>query len=241
MSGTFVRRGLSLLEVMLALAILGGSLATLGQLVRIGAQAARVSRDSTTAQLLAESRMAEIASGIVLTDNVVQEPVDETGEWLISVETQPVDQQGLLAVQVLVEQDETFNSQPVTFTLTRWIIDPEVEAEARLQAAEIKKSAGANANQGQAAAGGPTDASQLGGAGGLGPGGPGGGGTGGGRPGGNNGSGGNGSGGNNGPGGNGNGPGGGNDGNNGPGGNDDGNNGPRGGGFGGGRGGSGGR
>jgi prepilin-type N-terminal cleavage/methylation domain-containing protein len=181
------RRGLSLLEVMLALAILGGSLAVLGQLVRIGARSAAVARDSTTAQLLAESKMAEIASGIILPETVFQEPADETGEWLCSVETQSIDQEGLLAVRVLVEQDPAYTTQPVTFLLTRWIVDPQVEADAKAAAAEVRKSAGANANQGQASAGGPSAAAQMGagGAGGAGgfPGGGGGAGGGGGGPG----------------------------------------------------------
>jgi prepilin-type N-terminal cleavage/methylation domain-containing protein len=189
-----VRRGLSLLEVMLALAILGGAVAAMGQLVRIGARSAAVARDSTTAQLWAESKMAEVSSGITLPENVFQQPIDDTGEWLCSVESQTVDQQGLLAIYVTVEQDPQMIARPVMFTLTRWIIDPQVEEQARLDAQAMKesmKSAGADANQGQA---GTTQSagSQLGGAGGgggMGGGGPGGGGNnnggnndGGGRP-----------------------------------------------------------
>lgn len=168
--------GLSLLEVMLALAILGGALTVIGMHIQTGARSAAIARDSTTAQLLAESKMAEIASGIVLPDTVFQEPADEVGEWLCSVETLPIDQEGLLAVQVLVEQDPLFVSEPIRFQLTRWIVDPQVEADMKLAASEIRKSIGANANQGTAAAGGVSDAAQLG-AGGAGAGGVPGGGT----------------------------------------------------------------
>jgi len=170
------RPGLSLLEVMLALAILGSSLAILGMHVRTGARSAAIARDSTTAQLLAESKMAEIASGIVLPETVFQEPVDEAGEWLCSVEAQPIDQEGLLAVRVLVEQDATFTTTPISFMLTRWIVDPQVIADAKLATSEMKKSIGANANQGQASAGGASDAAQMGAGGGGGN--PGGGGRG---------------------------------------------------------------
>lgn len=173
-------RGLSLLEVMLALAILGGALTVIGMHVRTGARSAAIARDSTTAQLLAESKMAEIAAGVILPDTVYQEPADEMGEWLCSVEALPIDQEGLLGVQVLVEQDPAFTTQPVSFKLTRWIVDPQVESDMKLAASEIRKSVGANANQGTAAAGGATDAAQIGaGAGGAGAGGggPGGGGT----------------------------------------------------------------
>ena len=56
-------RGLSLLEVILAIAILGGSLATIGQLIRIGARNAAEARDLTMAQLYAESQMNRLSSG----------------------------------------------------------------------------------------------------------------------------------------------------------------------------------
>lgn len=178
-------RGLSLLEVMLALAILGGALTVLGMHIRTGARSAAIARDSTTAQLLAESKMAEIASGVILPDTVFQEPADEMGEWLCSVEALPIDQEGLLGVQVLVEQDPAFTTQPVSFKLTRWIVDPQVEADMKLAASEIRKSVGANANQGTAAAGRASDAAQIGaGASGAGTGGVGPGGGGGTRPGG---------------------------------------------------------
>jgi prepilin-type N-terminal cleavage/methylation domain-containing protein len=173
-------RGLSLLEVMLALAILGGALTVLGMHIRTGARSAAIARDSTTAQLLAESKMAEIAAGVILPDTVYQEPADETGEWLCSVESLPIDQEGLLGVQVVVEQDPTFTTQPVSFKLTRWIVDPQVEADMKVAAAEVRKSIGATANQGTAAAGGLTDAAKMGAAaGGAGAGGLGGGGAGG--------------------------------------------------------------
>ena len=54
-----VRRGLSLLEVMLAIAILGGSIAVIGELIRVGTISAAKTRDLTTAQILCESTLAE--------------------------------------------------------------------------------------------------------------------------------------------------------------------------------------
>ena len=59
------RRGLSLLEVVLAIAILGMSLATIGQLIRIGARNAVMARDLATAQMYAESTLADVAAGQV--------------------------------------------------------------------------------------------------------------------------------------------------------------------------------
>ena len=57
--------GLSLLEVMLALAILGGALAVIGELTRLGARSAETARDLTRAQRYCENKMAEVSAGLV--------------------------------------------------------------------------------------------------------------------------------------------------------------------------------
>jgi type II secretion system protein I len=121
-----LNRGLTLLEVLLALAILGGALATIGELMRIGARNAEISRDKTTAQLLAESTMAELEIGFLPLQSQTQSPVadvEHQNEWLYSVDVQPVDDAALVAVQVLVEQNPDIFSRPVSFRLTRWLID----------------------------------------------------------------------------------------------------------------------
>ena len=55
------RRGLSLLEVILAIAILGGAIAAIGELVRLGVRSASYAKQPTQAHLLCDTRMAEIA------------------------------------------------------------------------------------------------------------------------------------------------------------------------------------
>ena len=59
------RRGFTLLEVLLALAILVGSLATIGELTRIGMSYAHRAAAMAEAQLYCESKLAEITAGIV--------------------------------------------------------------------------------------------------------------------------------------------------------------------------------
>jgi hypothetical protein len=72
---------LSLLEVILAIAILGGSLAVIGQLINIGARNAISARDLTTAQLYCESKLAEVSAGIELPEPTTASPLldDPTG------------------------------------------------------------------------------------------------------------------------------------------------------------------
>jgi hypothetical protein len=114
---------------MLALAILGGALAAIGELMRIGTRNAEMARDLTTAQLLCESTMAEIQLGFLAMQSVGPIPVTDLQyqqEWLYTITLQPIDQEGLTSVWVRIEQNPEVFSRPVSFAATRWMIDPSV-------------------------------------------------------------------------------------------------------------------
>ena len=132
------RDAFSLLEVILALAILTGSIAVLGEVARLGMRNALIARETTRAQLLCESKLAEISARIIVPDPVQDVPfqtygaeegtVDEAAEgWLYSIDIGDVDADGLVAVCVTVTQDIPPEKRPVRFQLTRWILDPDVE------------------------------------------------------------------------------------------------------------------
>ncbi len=129
------RSGFSLLEVVLSLAILGGSMAVLGEAVRHGMDNARIARDLTDAQLYCESKMAELEAGLITLDPVSDariEPMtdsslessamDDEVIWLYSIETEMVDE-GLVLVYLSVSQDPSLVKKPVTFTLTQMFLD----------------------------------------------------------------------------------------------------------------------
>ncbi len=124
------RAGLSLLEVMLALAILGGSIAVVGELMRFGMRNAEAARDLSTAQVFCEAKINEIASGLLPPQAIANTPIEEianldaAGLWLYSVDVQQIDQQGLISVTVSVFQDPNLKTRPVEFSLVRWMIDP---------------------------------------------------------------------------------------------------------------------
>ena len=59
MKANLRRSGFSLLEMLLALAILGGSLAVLSQIATTGTDAAREARDLALARLLCQSKLSE--------------------------------------------------------------------------------------------------------------------------------------------------------------------------------------
>ena len=117
-------RGLSLLEVILAIAILAGCIATVAELVRVGSYQAEEARELTIGQLLCESKIAEIAAGVVPPEAASSAPFENDPRWLYSVAITQLDDQSLLGVQVIVEQAEPTRLQPLTFSLTCWMIDP---------------------------------------------------------------------------------------------------------------------
>src|SRR5688572_12385664 len=124
------RRAFSLLEVVLAMAILVGAIAVLGELVRLGTLSAASARDLTQAQLICESKLAEITSGITPPDVVSYVPYEVDPEWLYSVDIASVDVPGLVMLRVTVAQNLAKSQRPVEFSLTRLIQDPGVELPA---------------------------------------------------------------------------------------------------------------
>jgi len=135
------RQGLSLMEVILALAILGLSLAAIGQLIRVGARNAEVSRKRTTAQLLCENKLAEIKAGwlgqstSLLTGQMMRpqpvgpvefEPHETDQPWMYTVTVETGETEGLLVVEVIVEE-VTVAYRPLRYSLVMWMIDPELE------------------------------------------------------------------------------------------------------------------
>jgi general secretion pathway protein I len=150
------RKGFSLLEVILALAVLAGSLAVLGEAIRLGLHNAQVTRDLTQAQLLCESKLAEIAAGLTPSDPVQGARFDcvvgdgQTG-WLYSISRETMGEEGLLVVCVTVTQDLPPEKRPVQFALVRWIPDPAVIAameEAKAQAEAEAEAAAAESSTG---------------------------------------------------------------------------------------------
>ena len=148
------RRGISLLEVILAVAILGGALAAFGELFRIGAQNAQAARELTHAQLHCESLLAQIKVGALPAESVTpaQELPTTAGElpnedWLYAVLVEPLDQEGLLAVEVTVVQNVPETSRPIEFTASAWIVDPEVIAVANEAEADAAAEAEASATE----------------------------------------------------------------------------------------------
>jgi hypothetical protein len=120
-------RGISLLEVILALAILAGALVVLGELVRIGTRAGSGARDLTRAHLLCESIMSEVLAGAVELDPVRRVEMPGDPDWLYSIGLATLEEEGLVALEITVEENTESRKHRLTYSLVRWIPDPGIE------------------------------------------------------------------------------------------------------------------
>jgi len=125
-------RGLTLLEVILALIILGGALVAIGELIRTASRSARDARDATSAQVIADSLMSEIAAGVVPPQPIERQPDPIDPDFVVTVMVERPTQSGLIQVMVLVERADALlvGRKAEGFRLVRWMLDPGVELAA---------------------------------------------------------------------------------------------------------------
>ncbi|TWU43181.1 hypothetical protein Q31b_22190 [Novipirellula aureliae] len=145
MRTNFHRNGFTLLEILLALAILGGSLAILGTIARTGTSAARESRDLAVARILCQTKLTEILLENISPQPVVDIPITSADSgsmspFSYSVEVMPAPLDGMLAIRVtVVAANPDGGSALATYSLSRWMIDPDLGLEA-LEAAEAAEA-----------------------------------------------------------------------------------------------------
>ncbi len=128
-----VKRGLSLLEVIIALAILVGSAAVLTQLMDMGQRHALCAADLSEAQTLCQNLLNELLSGELSWESTESQPVDPFSPWDYTVQIEPLEDGMLSWVTVIVRQrpeDEldvpaADAPAPLEFRLTRWVYHPE--------------------------------------------------------------------------------------------------------------------
>jgi len=128
-SGKSRLNGLSLLEVVLALAILGAAGAMLAQSLQVATDAGVTARDQALAELLAESKLSEVIAGAYpINQNIDWTPIQtvvDSGRWHFKIVSQPTMTEGMLAVQVWITDDPQMQTaRPMQVMLSRWMIDP---------------------------------------------------------------------------------------------------------------------
>lgn len=130
------RRAFTLLEVILALAILGVALATLGQAVGRSHQNARRAADQAELCFAAASLLDEVLVGArpltAIEGEPVADPLDPTAPALVLVslriENGPLD--GVLVLYASAKPNDPAAGALDTVELVRWVVDPALEESA---------------------------------------------------------------------------------------------------------------
>ena len=123
-SGTS-RAGLSLLEVILSLSILGVSMVAVGHLFNLGFRSAADVQLRSEANMIADTTMAEIAAGVI-DISAGGGAVEGNPEWQYEVNSQESEQPGLLSVSLRVSRENDPDNN-VSVSLVRFVPDPNFE------------------------------------------------------------------------------------------------------------------
>lgn len=159
------RHGFSLLEILLSLAILGGALAVLSQIVGTGGDASRNARELSMARLLCQSKMAELLVSKVQPVAVPSTPLpspdsesDTQFNYMVEVGQAPM--AGLLMVRISVDAVSLDGGLPIaSYSISRWLIDPLLgleQAEADEAAAKAAEESNAAAMESEGSSATPT-------------------------------------------------------------------------------------
>lgn len=118
------RRGLTLLEVVVSLAIFLFSLAAITHLISLSSQNVMMANLRSQAGLMCQSKLAELLSGAIPFDSSGYASFPENPEWQWKVESQAnSDVQGLYNVEVFVKKDRE-QGPPVEVSLRQMVFNP---------------------------------------------------------------------------------------------------------------------
>ena len=123
------RCGLSLLEVILSIAILGASMVVIGHLYNLGFRAARQAQFRSEANLLVDSIMAELAAGVIPAESTDGTTIESAPDWQYEIEIEDSQQPGLFLATVVVKRVPESDILPGGLSIVRFIPDPDYEAE----------------------------------------------------------------------------------------------------------------
>ncbi len=161
-SGRDRRRAISLLEVVLALAILGIAAAYLAQSMQLSSQNALRAQRLTQAELVFESVMNQVIAGLIPAEAsgwVDYTATSANGNWRYMIEVSQAELEGMIGIRIAVQEVRPsidMSMEPPDLVATRWIIDPTLNLDVPPQTTD-GATTGSNAT-GSSSSGGGTSA-----------------------------------------------------------------------------------
>ena len=132
------RSGLTFYEVFLALVLLVGALAVLGQHVGLGVRAADDARLRTRAEELATAKLNEVLAGIEPLQAAADAPLGgDDGLWTYTLDVAPGPAEGLLDIAVSVAHPGPAGTPDELFRLRQYVRDPAVLLDAQVAGASL--------------------------------------------------------------------------------------------------------
>jgi prepilin-type N-terminal cleavage/methylation domain-containing protein len=119
------RCGFSLIEMLVATAVLLVAVGVLSELAGVGRRHIRGAKDGAAAQRICQNLLNEILSGSMPLETITDVETPDDPEWTYSVEIKPLDQfrwePGLAELRVAVAKASEESTPGRPFSLTRWI------------------------------------------------------------------------------------------------------------------------
>lgn len=128
----FRRQGITLFEVVLALAIFLGATAVIGQILQNGGRAATRAQQTSEAAMRCERRMNELLAGVLPLTAAQKVPFEDNSNWIWSVNIVDTSVIALLEAEVVVEYVNNRGMTETTFRLNRLLRDPQIYEDALL-------------------------------------------------------------------------------------------------------------
>jgi type II secretion system protein I len=129
------RSGFTLLEVMVSLAIFVSAFAALSQLYSLGTRAAVDAALQTQAAVRAETKMAEVVSGVESFEAASGMPFEDDANWSWTLELNPGPHSDVYELVVTVVFQSGSNPPAMTYSLVRFRRDPQLILDVAAEAA----------------------------------------------------------------------------------------------------------
>jgi general secretion pathway protein I len=141
MAGRFSQhRGLTLFEVVIAMAIFAGAITALSQALSTATRAALQARLQSQAVLLCQTKMAEVVGGAISSSGSGESSFNEPGldGWTYRVNMTAGAHTGINQVEVTVQCRQAEQAVDASFTMIRLVRDQQAFVSSAIQAAKQK-------------------------------------------------------------------------------------------------------